>query len=131
MFPFDIEEEVVYETEEEQQDYEIDFSTGELTGRIITGKDAVVQWLRLQLAVNRYRYDQYDWDTGSEIEDIIGKGYSDDLAKSEIERMLKDICSMNDAIIGIAELVCSKNRDNLTASFTLKTIYGEERGICV
>lgn len=50
MFPFDIEDEEVdveVEEAEEPADYEIDFETGNLTGRIITGLDAIIQRARL------------------------------------------------------------------------------------
>ena len=57
MFPFDIEvedeEEVIEEERALNTDYEIDFNTGRLTGRIITGLAAVVQWTRLTLATER------------------------------------------------------------------------------
>ena len=59
MFPFDIEDEEVdveVEEAEEPADYEIDFETGNLTGRIITGLDAIIQRARIVLNTDRYFY---------------------------------------------------------------------------
>ena len=44
MFPFDLDDdetEVDEIEEKEPKDYEVDFKTGKLTGRIITGLDAI------------------------------------------------------------------------------------------
>ena len=62
MFPFDIDEDEitpVIEEEKEPTDYEIDFNTGRLTGKIITGLDAIIQWVRIVLSTDRYYYPQY------------------------------------------------------------------------
>ena len=51
MFPFDIEDdEVDVEIDEqtEPSDYEIDLETGKLTGRVITGLDAIKQRVKKQ-----------------------------------------------------------------------------------
>lgn len=129
MFPFDLDDEeddVLEEeqTETEQTDYEIDFVTGALTGRIITGFDAVIQWIRLTLGTERYFYNQFSWDYGSELETLIGREESKEYIESEVNRMITDALSVNDAIEGITDMTISTEKDSLYAEFTVNTIYG-------
>lgn len=127
MFPFDIEdEEIDVEVEEEtvRSDYEINFETGELTGRIITGVDAIKQWVKIVLLTDRYRYPQYSWDHGGELSTLIGQGYDEAYVKSEVKRMIEDAILIDEDIIGIEDLTCSMMDDRLSIHFYLNTIYG-------
>lgn len=127
MFPFDIEdEEIDVEVEEEtvRSDYEINFETGELTGRIITGVDAIKQWVKIVLLTDRYRYPQYSWDHGGELSTLIGQGYDEAYVKSEVKRMIEDAILIDEDILGIEDLTCSMMDDRLSIHFYLNTIYG-------
>ena len=130
MFPFDIEddeqEEVVQEEEIEPADYEIDFYTNRLTGKIITGLDAIVQWVKIAFSIDRYVYTQYSWDYANELSTLIGKGYSQDRITTEAYRMVTDTLSLNSDITGINDFQCKMEKDMLIISFRLLTKYGEE-----
>jgi hypothetical protein len=129
MFPFDIEDaelDVEVEDDKEPSDYEIDFETGKLTGRIITGLPAIKQWVMLVLGTDKYYYTQYSWDHGCELRDLIGKGFKQDYIESEVKRIITDALSMSKDIKGISNLEVSYEGDTLTAAFTLDTIYGSE-----
>lgn len=78
MFPF-----VDNEEEEEQEEslyipkeYGINFETGQLSGKIVEGYDALLVWVWLALQTPRYRYYIYSEDYGQEYEDLIGKSGS-------------------------------------------------------
>lgn len=129
MFPFDIDDaelDVEVEEDKEPSDYEIDFETGKLTGRIITGLPAIKQWVMLVLGTDKYYYTQYSWNHGCELRDLIGKGFKQDYIESEVKRIITDALSMSKDIKGISNLVVSYEGDTLTAAFTLDTIYGSE-----
>jgi phage baseplate assembly protein W len=130
MFPFDLDddEDIVAEeeTKSEPTDYEIDFATGELTGRIITGLPAIVQWIRLTLGTERYFYNQFSWNYGSELETLIGQGFNEEVITSEVQRMVADALSTNDDIDGISSLEVAMNEDSLNIDFTVETAYGSE-----
>ena len=129
MFPFDIEDaelDVEVEEDKEPSDYEIDFETGKLTGRIITGLPAIKQWVMLVLGTDKYYYTQYSWDHGCELRDLIGKGFKQDYIESEAKRIITDALSMSNDIQGISNLEVSYEGDTLTVAFTIDTIYGEE-----
>lgn len=129
MFPFDLEDEEIdlEEIEEEElgpADYEIDFETGHLTGNIITGLDALIQWARLALSIDRYVYPQYSWDYGCEVKSLIGKNYNPEYIVSEVKRMVTETLTVNEHIEGITNFSCQLVGDSLTASFRLETVYG-------
>jgi phage baseplate assembly protein W len=126
MFPFDMDddEDVVVDEDSVPSDYEIDFSKGKLTGRIITGLDAIIQWARIVLSTDRYYYTQYSWDHGSELQELIGKSMSKEYATSEIKRMITDALMVNDDVLGIDDLEYEITNDRITASFTINTVYG-------
>ena len=127
MFPFDIDdEEITPDVEEEKipTDYEIDFKTGKLTGRIITGLEAIIQWVKIVLSTDRYYYPQYSWNHGSDLSSLIGQNYDQDYIKSEVQRMIEEAIMVDENITGISDLECSFDRDKLTAKFTIETIFG-------
>ena len=122
MFPFDIEdEEAMPEIEEEKEleEYEVDFESGNLTGRKISGKEAVKQWIHIALSIDRYHYTQYSWEYGSDLRELIGKHYD------EAKRMVEEAVMQNEKITGIRDFKCSMKSSTLTMSFTAETIYGE------
>lgn len=129
MFPFDLEEEEELEEVIEvskARDYEIDFEKGKLTGRMVEGIEAVKQWVRIALHVDRYVFRQYSWNFGNEFSTLIGKGYNKEYIETEAYRMVVDALSIEESVLGIEDFTCNFDDDNLTVSFTLKTIYGEE-----
>lgn len=130
MFPFDLDDEDVVieleDTETTKSDYEVDFTTGELTGKVITGLPAVIQWIRLTLGTEKYYYNQFTWDYGSELVSLIGQSNSKEYVDSEVARMLTDTLSQNEDIDSISDLVVDYDKDTLTATFTVNTVYGSE-----
>lgn len=127
MFPFDLEEEELQlnvPENKEPSDYEIDFKTSRLTGRIITGLDAIKQWARLVLGTDRYYFPQYTWNHGSELSTLIGRSYNEEYIQSEVRRMIKDALMVNKDIIDVENIRHEMVKDTLTVSFTIVTLYG-------
>ena len=125
-FPFEIEEEETETTEQISipREYEFDFNTGKLTGRIVDGVDAIKTWIYLALKTPRYNHTIYSWDYGSELNELIGKGYSNDHLEIEVERMLNDCLLINENITSIDNITVTRTDDNLTVSFTVNTLLG-------
>ncbi len=129
MFPFDLDDEdidleEIDDKELEPADYEIDFETGCLTGNIITGLDALIQWARLALSTDRYVYPQYPWDYGCEVKSLIGTSFDPEYIESEVKRMVTETLTVNEHIEGITDFSCQMEGDRLTASFQIDTVYG-------
>lgn len=131
LFPTYIEEDQNLETylEEAQtpKEYEIDFESRELTGNIVEGLEAIKVWIWLVMRTARYRYVIYSWDYGNEIEDLIGKGYTDEFIQSEVERIIEDTLLINENILNITDIETTRNYDKISVSFTANTLYGEVR----
>lgn len=119
------------DTEEEEavhipREYGIDFDTGQLSGKVVEGLEAVKVWAWLALHTNRYRHYIYSWDYGQEYEDMIGMGYSRDYAEMEFRRMTEECLTVNPHITGINNFSMEKNGGTVTLRFTLVTDLGDE-----
>lgn len=127
LFPSYIENDITLKVAEKQivpKEYGIDFKTGQLTGRIVEGKEAIKVWIWIVLQTPRYRYYAYTWDYGNEFEDLIGQGYTEEYIKAEVQRMTEDCLLINENIQNISDFGVSMLGDTLTISFTADTIYG-------
>ena len=136
MFPFDIdfsEAERYIEKQDIPSDYEVIFETDEdtgeivgfLTGKIITGIDAIKQWIYIALNITRYSYDQYSWNYGNELLNLIGETYSKELFEAEAERYITECLYIYPFITNIENFEFSIDGSCITCSFTVNTTYGE------
>lgn len=127
MYPFDeldeeaANEEAVYQPKE----YEINFETGQLTGRVVEGLEALQVWVWLALHTPRYRHYIYSWDYGQEYEDVIGQGYSRDYTEMELQRMTEECLTVNPHITGIENFTAEKDGERVILHFKLITDLGD------
>ena len=128
-FPFELDEETDRTLEEEYtepREYGIDFATGQMTGKIVEGIEAIKVWIWLALHTPRYRFFIYSWDYGSELEDLIGKGYSLEYIDTEIPHMIEECLLVNPNITGVVDYDFTFENDRLTVNkLTVNTTYGE------
>lgn len=127
IYPFG-DEEITEQQEEEiyiPKEYGIDFETGQLTGKVVEGLEAVKVWAWLALQTARERYYIYTTDYGQEYEDMIGKGYTKDYLKAELKRMTEECLTVNPYIAGIENFEMSKDGDHVTLSFLMITNLGD------
>ncbi|MBS4932242.1 MAG: DUF2634 domain-containing protein [Clostridiales bacterium] len=129
MFPYDIdeEEEILLDDEDEiePKEYEIDFQTGQLTGRIVTGLEAILAWAWLALNTAKYRYVQYSWDYGHEYETLIGKSVDGEHMETSIQAMAEDCLLVNEYIKDVEVIEFSIKDDVTTGKIKIITDYGE------
>lgn len=130
LFPAYIEdEEIVEELTEELEtprEFGIDFTTGQLTGIIVEGVEAIKVWIYFALQIARYRYFICSWEYGNEIEDLYGKGYSAEHLESEISRMIEECLLENEYIEKVVVENTEYKLGKLKAKATVTTIYEEE-----
>ena len=112
-------------SDEPYREYELDPTTGKLTGRIIEGTDAIVVWCILTLKSKRYEYPIYSWEYGEEFSAMIGNSYEPDLLQSEVERMVEECLVVNEHITGIKDLQVEQINDRLHILFTIITDQGD------
>lgn len=107
------------------KEYGINFHTGQLTGEIVEGAEAIKVWIWLALQTPRYRYYAYSWDYGSEFENLIGQGYSEEYIETEMRRMTEDCLLINENIQSISNFSVSIKDSALCVSLTANTLYGD------
>ncbi|MSS63187.1 DUF2634 domain-containing protein [Velocimicrobium porci] len=131
MFPYDIDDteeetEEIEKEDSEPKEYEIDFKTGQLTGKVVTGLEAIKTWAWLALHTERYRYLQYSWDYGNELETLIEEhSCNQEYINAEAERLITECLSTNEYITGIEDVECDVIDDNVRLRFRIITDYGE------
>lgn len=129
MFPYDIEEdeEVLLEDEEEAEpkEYEIDFETGQLTGRIVTGLEAILVWAWLALNTAKYRYIQYSWDYGHELDTLVGQRLDAEYMETSVQTMLEECLLINKHITDIEVMEFNIDDNKATGKIRIITDYGE------
>lgn len=126
LFPFVNEEEIIEtSTNKIPKEYEINFETGQLTGRKVEGVEAVKTWILKVMKSERYKYVAYSFDYGVEIEKFIGKNYDESLIKSELARNVEEALKINPYIKGIEGFNSSFKGTILKCDFTVITDFGE------
>lgn len=128
LFPAYIERDMALESRKKRgipREYGIDFETGQLTGRIVEGKEAIRVWIWLAMRIPRYRYYVYTWDYGSEYEDLIGQGYTEEYTETEARRMTEECLLIHEEIQKISDFETAMTGSALKATFTVDTIYGD------
>lgn len=106
-------------------EYGIDLKTGQLTGEIVSGLEAVEVWVWLALHSERYRYPIFSWKYGAELEQYIGQGYSAEFLEEAVKDDVEACLVINPYIRGIDDFSCKIENDRLVLNFTVKTDYGE------
>lgn len=130
LFPFATDTEVALSTAEVTassiREYEFDFRTGKLTGRIVTGVDAICVWAYLALKAKRYRWVIYSWYYGEEYTNLIGNSYSEEYLQSEVQRYMEECLFENEHITAIEELSVVQEKELLHIKFRLVTDVGSK-----
>lgn len=108
------------------REYEVDFNTGRLTGKIVEGVDALCVWAYLALKARRYRWVIYSWQYGEEISNLIGHSYSNEYLRSEVKRYLEECLCENEHITGVKDLEITQVKDTLRIRFTLVSDVGSK-----
>lgn len=102
--------------------WNIDTETMRISGEI-NGIEAVRQAAEIILNIERYRWQIFDPSSGVQLEELIGHDKA--LVGSELNRRITDALKMDDRIIGISDFTYSTSGNNLSASFTINTVYGD------
>lgn len=130
LFPFASTEEISLVTPDVTassiREFEYDFKKKRLTGRIVTGVDALCVWAYLALKAKRYKWTIYSWQYGEEYTNLIGYSYDEDYLYSEVKRYIEECLLINEHITGIADLEVVQVKDKLSISFTLVTDVGSK-----
>lgn len=110
------------ETQYATQTYRLDLNAKRIGG-LIDDKEAMLQAIIKIITTERYSTVIYDGDYGIEKETLIGQDF--DYVISELPRRITEALMVDDRIIDVTDFEYTKDKDTLTASIVVNTIYGE------
>ena len=106
------------------REYGIDFDTGQLTGKIVEGIEAIKVWIWLCLHTERFRHAIYSSDYGAALEQYFGYVLSDEYINTDCESEVTDALLINDYIESIENFGAVKDGEHLRISFRVVTKFG-------
>ncbi len=106
------------------REYGVNFSTGELTGTIVEGIEAIKVWIWNCLHTERFRHAIYSWQYGAEYEQYIGQTITDEYLQSDCQAETEEALMVSPYITGITDFSASMDGSTLNISFTAETTLG-------
>lgn len=106
------------------KEYGIDFRTGQLTGKIVEGLEAIKVWVWLCMHTERFRHAIYSADYGTSLEQYIGHMLSEEYINTDCESEITDALLINEYIESIEDFEAVRNSDSLNISFRVVTKFG-------
>ena len=122
-----------FDEEEDQTDegyvsyttYRFDFDNKRLTNELITGRDALKQFIVLQLQIRRYVHPIYSSDVGSEIDEVIkDEEATIDYKIMEIERFIEEALIYTEWVDSVSDIEIQHIDDAFHVSFIAETAEG-------
>ena len=107
------------------KEYGINFETGQLTGEIVEGIEAVKVWIWMCLHTQRFRYPLYSWDYGADLEQYIGQTVTEEFLNADCEDEIREALLVNPYIEDIEGFKASFDNGCLYISFKAVTKFGE------
>ena len=109
-------------TEQPTNTFLIDWSSGQISG-MDEGLKAMRQAVEIVLQNERFRWQIYDSNFGTELEDLIGEEY--DYIVSQLPRRIEEAFSMDSRILSIENFqFAEQGSGKVTVSFDVVTVYG-------
>ena len=107
------------------KEYGIDFSTGQLTGKIVEGLEAIKVWVWLCLHTERFRHAIYSADYGTSLEQYFGRSLTDEYISTDCESEISEALLVNKDIQSIEDFLAEKEGESLKINFKLITKFGD------
>lgn len=121
----DIEAAAIEQTTEIPKEYGIDYSTGKLTGQIVSGKEAIKVWIWNCLHTERFRYPIYSWNYGAELEQYIGDAVTEEFLQTDCEAEITEALKVNKYISDIEDFNVSFSGTKINITFRVITTFGD------
>jgi hypothetical protein len=109
---------VVTPTPDPSLTYRLDPERGTIGG-FIDGDEALRQFITKAIQTARFRYLIYDDQYGSELEDLIGAGGTEELLNEEIPRLIREALIYDDRIADVRDFSIRRESDRVYVEFTV------------
>ena len=86
------------------------------------GLDSMRQAVEITLANERFRWQIYNSNFGTELNDLPGQ--EEAYIESELPRRIQDAFSVDDRILSVEDFQFVRDGDTLNVSFIVQTVYG-------
>lgn len=106
------------------REYGIDFETGQLTGEIVEGTEAIKVWIWNCLHTERFHHAIYSWQYGVEYEQYIGQTVSNEFLLADAQIETEEALTVNPYITGISNFEIEFRGSRLHIKFTADTTLG-------
>ncbi len=106
------------------REYGIDFTTGQLTGKMVEGLEAIKVWVWLCMHTERFRHAIYSSDYGTSLEQYFGHVLSDEYINTDCESEVTDALLMNEYIESVEDFEVVRDSDSLDIKFRVVTKFG-------
>lgn len=100
----------------------IDKTQNQVSG-MDNGLESVRQAVEIALNVERFRWQIYNTDFGSELEGLIGEDEA--YITSEFPRIVTDALSVDSRVVSIDNWNFTRNGTTMTVSFSVHTVFGD------
>lgn len=87
--------------------------------------EAMKQAVNKILQTERYRYEIYDWNYGTELEELYGKNVT--YVIPELKKRIEDALLADDRVTAVTDFSFRQEKGSVTAEFMVHTIFGEIR----
>ncbi|MBS4960827.1 MAG: DUF2634 domain-containing protein [Clostridiales bacterium] len=91
----------------------------------VTGNDAIRVWIWNALKTVRRRYKVFTWDYGCDVENLIGRDYSEQVKQMEAKRYIEECLLIHPYILAVNNIETDFSEDKLQITCNVTTIYGE------
>ncbi|GIN71123.1 phage-like element PBSX protein XkdS [Bacillus sp. J14TS2] len=112
--------------EEGYQTYKLDIDTGHISRELITGVEAVKQFIALAIRTPRFQYPIYSDQFGSEVWELIKSSDEDEVTleflRSEIERLTTEALIFDDRIEDVYEFEIQFKGDTAHVKFKVDSL---------
>ena len=103
--------------------YAVDWENKTIFGRI-DQLAAMRQAVKLILETERYEWEIYSWDYGTELKAMIGRPAP--VVSAVLQDKISDALLVDDRILEVTDFASQRvAKDSITIRFTVKTIFGE------
>ena len=111
-------------------EWAFDFEKGELKVKhgkyyLVEGNEALKIWIYKALRTQRFIFNAYTHNYGSEIGTLVGTVEDKDILYSEISRYIEEVLLANPYIISVSDFNFSRSKSSeVDVRFNVNTIYG-------
>lgn len=110
-----------YDVKNGTKAYRIDFDNKKI-GEIIDEKEALLQWIRLSLMTQRYKYGVFSHSFGTDYKNAFEEGYVK--AMGIIRNAVYDSLIYDDRIIDVNNFSFERIKMGMKINFTVHSVYG-------